>query len=89
MIPPPTTRKGDREAMVIRSGQKLTHVRDGSLSMGRVTSSDKDDYFSIDLYIGGERTRVELSLENFALAVTGRGYVPVIVRQTETKEPQS
>lgn len=47
------------------------------ITISRVSSNQRDDYISIVVRDGAEGVTVEMSMDAFALAVTGMGHVPV------------
>lgn len=58
-----------------------TEEVEGKLSIVRTTSNARDDYITVELHLEGEVTKAEISLADFAYAVTGMSLVPVKVRK--------
>ena len=51
-----------------------------TISIGRTTTNEYDgmplDYMNIEIWVNGTRHKVSMTMENFAMAITGRAKVP-------------
>ena len=67
--------------------QSLPRIETGELTIGRVTCNKGPDIITAEITTGTERVTAEVSLEEFALIITGRGGVAAMVRRKARHAP--
>ena len=52
-------------------------MKEGYVTMSRTSSNMGEDYVSIDVHCSTGQLKFEMSVEDFAYAITGLGHIPI------------
>jgi len=58
-------------------------VEEGRITIGRTTSNMEDDYISVEVILNDQIIKLKMSLEKYALVVTGMGQIRVEVERNK------
>ena len=58
-------------------------MEEGRITIGRTTSNMEDDYISVEVILNDQIIKLKMSLEKYALVVTGMGQIRVEVERNK------